>query len=62
MEARLDNLLYFPFWFFIDNVRWGPFIIWTMSFSFAITGQKVDMEDGVDLHRWGKGQMISHRG
>jgi hypothetical protein len=50
MEARFDNLLHFPLWFTIDNVRWGSFVIWTMSLGFVITGQEVDMEDRVDLH------------
>ena len=50
MEARFDNLLHFPFRFTIDNVRWGSFVIRAMSFGFTIAGQKVDMEDGVDLH------------
>ena len=50
MEARLDNLLYFPFWFAIDNVRWWSLIIRTMGFGILITGQEVDMEDRVDLH------------
>ena len=50
MEARLDNLLHFPFWFTIDNVRWGSFVIWTVGLGLSISRQKVDMEDGVDLH------------
>jgi hypothetical protein len=50
MEARLDNLLHFPFWFPVDNVRWGSFVIWTVSLGLAIAGQKVDVENGVDLH------------
>ena len=50
IEARLDNLLDFPFWFTIDNVRWGSFIIQTVSLGLAIAGQEVDMEDRVDLH------------
>jgi hypothetical protein len=62
MEARLDNLLHFPFWFAIDNVRWGSFIIRTMGLSLPIAGQEVDVEDRVDLHGRGKGQAISHRG
>ena len=50
MEARLDNLLDFPFGFAIDNVRWGSFIIWTVSLGLSVASQEVDMEDGVDLH------------
>jgi hypothetical protein len=50
MEVRLDNLLHFPFWFPINNVRWGSFVIWTVSLGLAIAGQKVDVENGVDLH------------
>ena len=50
MEARLDNLLHFPFWLTIDDIRWGSFVIRTVSLGLAIAGQKVDMEDGVDLH------------
>ena len=62
IEVRLDNLLHFPFWFTVNNVRWGPFVIWTMSLGLSISGQKVNVEDGVDLHGWRKGQAISHRG
>ena len=62
MEARLDNLLYFPFRFAIDNIRWGSFVVWTVGLGLSISGQKVDVENGVDLHRWGKGQAIGHRG
>ena len=43
MEARFDNLLYFPFGFAIDNVRWGTFVIRAVGFGFAITGQKVNV-------------------
>ena len=50
MEAGLDNLLHFPFRFAIDNVRWGAFVIRSVSLGLAITGQKVDMEDGVYFH------------
>ena len=50
MKARLDNLLDFPFGFAIDNVRWRSFVVRTMGLGLAITGQKVDMEDGVDFH------------
>ena len=50
MEARLDNLLYFPFWFSINNVRRRPFVVRTMGLGLSIAGQKVDMEDGVNLH------------
>ena len=62
MEARLNNLLYFPFWFAIDNVRWGSLVIGTVGFGFSITSQEVDVEDRVDLHGWGKGQAISYGG
>ena len=62
MEARLDNFLYFPLGFAVDNVRWGSLVIGTVGFGFSIAGQEVDMEDWVDLHGWGKGQAISHRG
>ena len=50
MEARFDDLLDFPLWFAIDNVWWWSLIVWTMSLGLAITGQKIDVEDGVDLH------------
>ena len=50
MEARFDNLLHFPFRFAIDDIRWRSLVIWAVSFGFAITGQEVDVEDGVDLH------------
>ena len=50
MEARLDDLLDFPFRFAIDNVRWWSFVIGTVGLGLSIAGQKVDMEDGVDLH------------
>ena len=50
MEARFDNLLHLPFWFAIDNVRWGAFVVWTMSFGFSITGKEIDVEDRMDLH------------
>ena len=50
MEARLDNLLYFPFWFSINDVRWGSFVIRTMGLGFPITSQEVDMENRMDLH------------
>jgi hypothetical protein len=62
MEARFDNLLYFPFWFAINNVQWQLFVIRTMSLGLAVASQKVDVEDGVDLHGRGKGQAIGHRG
>ena len=62
MKARFDDLLYFPFWFAIDNVWWWSFVIWTVGLGFPITGQEVDMKDGVDFHRWGKGQAVGHRG
>ena len=62
MEARLDNLFYFPFWFTLDNVRWRSFVIWTVSLGLAVASQKVDVEDGVNLHGWRKGQAIGHRG
>ena len=50
VEARLNDLLYFPFRFAIDNVGWRSFVIRTVSLGLSIAGQKVDMEDGVDLH------------
>ena len=50
IEVRLDNLLHFPFWFTVDNVRWGSFVIWTMSLGLVIVGQEVDVKDRVDLH------------
>ena len=50
MEARLDNLLHFPFWFAINDIRWGTFVIRTVGLGFSITGQEVDVEDGVNLH------------
>ena len=53
MEARLDNLLYFPFWFAIDNVRWRSFVIRTMGLGLSVMSQKVNVEDWVDLHGWG---------
>ena len=50
MEARLDNFLYFPLRFTIDNVGRRAFVIWTVGFGLAIASQKVDVEDGVNLH------------
>ena len=61
MEARLDNFLHFPFGFAIDNVRWWSLVIWAVSLGLTIPSQKVDMEDGMDLHGRGKGQAIGHR-
>ena len=51
MEARLDDLLYFPFRFTVDDVRWGSFVIWAVGFGFSVSSQKVDVEDWVNLHR-----------
>ena len=53
MEAGLDNLLHFPFWFTVDNVRWGSFVIRTMGLGLSVMSQKVNVEDWVDLHGWG---------
>jgi hypothetical protein len=50
VEARLDDLLDFPFGFAINNVGWWLFIVWTVSLGLMVSGQKVDVEDGVDLH------------
>ena len=50
MEARLDNLLDFPFGFAIDNVRWRAFVVGTMGLGFSIAGQEVDVENGVNFH------------
>ena len=52
MEAGLDNLLHFPFQFSIDNVRRGLFVIRAVSLSLMIMSQKINVKDGVDLHRW----------
>jgi hypothetical protein len=62
MEARLDNLLDFPFWFAIDKVRQWSFVIRAMGLGLSVASQEVDMEDGVNLHGRGKCQAISHRG
>jgi hypothetical protein len=62
MEAGLDNLLHFPFWLTIDNVRWRLFVIRTVGLGLSITSQEVDVEDGMNLHGGGEGQAISHRG
>ena len=53
MEVGFDDLLHFPLWFAIDNVRWWSVVIRTVSLGFAVTRQKVDVEDRVDLHGWG---------
>ena len=50
MEARLDNLLHLPFWFAIDNVRWGAFVVRTVGLGLSIVGQEVDVEDQVNFH------------
>ena len=50
VEARLYNLLHFPFWFAVDNVRWGSFVIRTVGLGLSVTSQKVDVEDWVNLH------------
>ena len=62
MEARLDNLLDFPFWFAIDNLWWQSFVIGPMGFGFAISGQEIHMKYGVDLHRQRKSQAIGYGG
>ena len=50
VESRIDNLLHFPFGFAIDNVWWWLFVVWSVGFCFAVSSQKVYMENGVDLH------------
>ena len=62
MEARLDDLLYFPFGFAIDNVWRRSFVIRAVGLGLSITGQEVNMEHWVDLHGWGKCQAVGHRG
>ena len=62
MEAGLDNLLDFPFWFTVNNVRWGSFVIRTVSLGLTISSQKVDMEDEVNFHGRREGQAVGHRG
>ena len=62
MEARLDNLLHFPFRFTVDNVGWWSFVIGAVGLGLSIASQEVDVEDGVYLHMRGEGQAISHRG
>ena len=62
MEAKFDDLLDFPLWFAIDNVRWWSFVIRTVGLGLSVASQKVDMEDGVNFHRCGKGQAVCHGG
>ena len=62
MESRPDNLLNFPLGFTINNVWHRSFIIEAICLSFAIMGEKVNMENGVDLHGWGKSEVIRDRG
>ena len=50
MEARFDDLLNFPFWFSIDNVRWQLFIVRAVGLGRTISGEKINMENRVDLH------------
>jgi hypothetical protein len=53
VKSRLDYFLDFPLRFTIDNVRWRSFEVRTMGLGLSITGQEVDVENGVDLHRRG---------
>ena len=53
VESRLVNLLNFPLGFTINNVWHGLFVIGAMCLGFAIMGEKINMENGVDLHEWG---------
>ena len=62
METGFDDLLNFPFRFTIDNVRWWSFVVRTMGRGLAISGQEVDVEDGMDFHRWQEGQVVCHGG
>jgi hypothetical protein len=50
-ESRLDDLLDLPLGFAIDNVRCGAFVVRTVCFGLTVSGQEVDVEDWVDLHR-----------
>ena len=62
MEVRFDDLPNFPFWFAIDNLwRWS-FIVRTVSVGLVVSGQEVNMEDGMDLHQWREGQVIGDGG
>ena len=62
VESRLDYLLDFPFRFTINNVWCQLFIIRAVGFGLMILGKKIDMEDGVDLHGWRKGEVVGDRG
>jgi hypothetical protein len=50
MESRLDYFLDLPLGFAIDNVRWRSFEIRTVGLGLSITGQEVDVKNGVNLH------------
>ena len=50
VESRFDYLLDFPFRLTIDNVRHWSFIIGATCLCFVIAGEKIHMEDRVDLH------------
>ena len=50
MEARFDDLFYFPFWHSLYDVQWGLFVIWAMGFCFMVASEEVDIKDQVDLH------------
>ena len=62
MEVRFDDLLNVPFWFAIDNLWHWSFIVWTVSVGLVVSGQEVNMKDGMDLHRWREGQVIGDGG
>ena len=53
VESRLDNFLNFPLGFAINNVWHRSFIIGAVGLSFAIMGEKINVEDGVDLYGQG---------
>jgi hypothetical protein len=50
VESRLNYFLDLPFRFTIDDVRQRAFKVGAVGFRFAITGQEVDMENGVNFH------------
>jgi hypothetical protein len=61
-ESRLDNLLDFPFGFAIDNLWCGALVIRAVRLSLSVSGQEVDMEDRVNLHRGGEREAIGDGG
>jgi hypothetical protein len=51
MELRSDYLLNFPLWFTINDVGSWLFIIGAMGLGLMVAGQKIYMENRVNLHR-----------